>query len=90
MAHCGPNTAEISQEVRLNCCRRLVMVRAANGPPLALLRSDHEGTSTYLISLSGTILDATLQAPIPTEYAIARSDMDTRRTTRDVVSDASL
>ena len=29
---------------------------AANGPTLALLRSDHEGESTYLISLAGTIL----------------------------------
>ncbi len=29
---------------------------AATGPSLALLRSDHEGTSTYLISLAGTIL----------------------------------
>lgn len=29
---------------------------AANGPSLALLRSDHQGTCTYLISLAGTIL----------------------------------
>ncbi len=29
---------------------------AANGPSLALLRCDHDGTSTYLISLAGTIL----------------------------------
>lgn len=36
------------------------------------------------------VIDATLQASIPTEYEIARSDMDTRRTTRDVISDASL
>ena len=29
---------------------------AANGPTLALLRSDHDGESTYLISLAGTLL----------------------------------
>ncbi len=29
---------------------------AASGPPLALLRCDQDGTSTYLISLAGTIL----------------------------------
>lgn len=29
---------------------------AADGPPLALLRSDHDGMSTFLISLAGTIL----------------------------------
>ena len=30
--------------------------RPASGPPLALLKSDHEGETTYLVSLSGTVL----------------------------------
>lgn len=34
------------------------------------------------------VIDATLQTPIPTEHELARSDIDTRRTTRDVVRDA--
>ncbi len=33
------------------------------------------------------VIAATFQAPIPTEYEVARSDMDIRRTTRDVVRD---
>lgn len=28
----------------------------AGGPPLALLKSDYEGKTTYLVSLSGTVL----------------------------------
>lgn len=30
--------------------------QAAFGPPLALLKSEHEGETTYLVSLSGTVL----------------------------------
>ncbi|MGL5827421.1 MAG: hypothetical protein ACRCYU_21825, partial [Nocardioides sp.] len=30
--------------------------QAASSPPLALLKSDHEGERTYLVSLAGTVL----------------------------------
>lgn len=35
------------------------------------------------------VIDATVQAPIPTEYELGLRDEDTRRTSRDVIQHAS-